>query len=110
MRSSVTPPSAGSTEAMPCIGAQPHTRTHAPGAWPASGESIAIDDWNLMFEAVRTRLIHTVGAGLGKLPDVPLHSAELPASLVQAGVLECVQALDQLHAALELERRRRPTP
>jgi hypothetical protein len=71
--------------------------------------SIAVDDWDMMFEAVRARLIHTVGERLGELPDVPHHSAELSASLVQAVVLDCVNALDQLHAALTQERSQRPT-
>jgi hypothetical protein len=72
--------------------------------------SIPVDDWDVMFDAVRARLIRTVGERLGELPDVPQHSAELSASLVQAVVLDCVNALDQLHAALTQERSQRPTP
>jgi hypothetical protein len=79
-------------------------------ACPDARLSIAVADWDLMFEAVRARLIDTVGARLGELPDVPHHSAELSASLVQAVVLDCVNALDQLHAALTRERSHRPTP
>lgn len=72
--------------------------------------SIAITDWDVMFDAVRARLIHGVGERLGELPHLPHHSAELSASLVQAVVLDCVSALDQLHAALQQERSQRPTP
>lgn len=79
--------------------------THGAGL-PGSGPDAAISDWNLMFEAVRTRLLRTVGAPPGEQPAVP----PLPASLVQAVVLDCVRALDQLHAALEKERSQRPTP
>jgi hypothetical protein len=65
-----------------------------------------IGDWNLLFEAVRARLVRTVGDHPAEAPAVP----QLPASLVQAVVLDCVRALDQLHAALEEERSQRPTP
>lgn len=73
---------------------------------PGSGPDVAIGDWNLLFEAVQARLLRTVGAPPGEQPAVP----QLPASLVQAVVLDCVRALDQLHAALEKERSQRPTP
>lgn len=73
---------------------------------PGSGPELAIGDWNLMFEAVQARLLRAVGDHAGEAPAVP----QLPASLVQAVVLDCVRALDQLHAALEKERSQRPTP
>jgi hypothetical protein len=78
-------------------------------AHPTPRLSIAVADWDVMFDAVRARLIDSVGERLGQLPDVPQHSAELSASLVQAVVLDCVNALDQLHAALTQERSQRPT-
>lgn len=73
---------------------------------PGSGPDVAIGDWNLLFEAVRARLVRTVGDH----PGEPLAVPQLPASLVQAVVLDCVRALDQLHAALQRERSQRPTP
>lgn len=96
-----------------------HTDTspaHPVHAEPAAGapasRQLTMDmaEWDMLFDAVRDRLIRTVGERLGQLPDVPQHSAELSASLVQAVVLDCVGALDQLHATLKQERSRRLTP
>ena len=70
--------------------------------------SIAVDDWDMMFDAVRSRLMHSVDERLGQLPDAPQHSAELSASLVQAVVLDCVSALDQLHTSLRQQRSQGP--
>eukprot|EP01136_Pigoraptor_vietnamica_P040420 Opistho-1_new@12309 len=89
---------------------EPMSLPNGHGAAAAPRLSIPVDDWNVMFDAVRTRLMRTVGERLGELPDGPVHSAELSASLVQAVVLDCVSALDQLHAALTQERSQRPTP
>ncbi|MDP3170631.1 MAG: hypothetical protein Q8M91_09845 [Polaromonas sp.] len=72
---------------------------------PGSVPGVAISDWDLMFDAVRTRLTRTVGERPGEQPVAP----QLPASLVQAVVLDCVRALDQLHTALAQERSQRPT-
>lgn len=92
------------------IAAAPAGARVSADAQPPSQLSIAVADWDVMFAAVRARLLHSVGERLGELPDVPQHSAELSASLVQAVVLDCVGALDQLHAALRQERSQRPTP
>lgn len=72
--------------------------------------AIEVEDWDVLFEAVKTTLRRVVGARLGDLPEVPPHSAALSASLVQAVVLDCVGSLDRLHAALKQERSQRPTP
>ena len=88
----------------------PDAGNAGPGTQPAPCLSIAVADWDVMFDAVRSRLMQSVGERLGELPDVPQHSAELSASLVQAVVLDCVSALDQLHAAVRQERSQRPTP
>lgn len=72
--------------------------------------TIAPDDWSALFRAVQTQLRMAVGDQLGVLPHTPGHSAELSATLVQAMVLDCVDALDQLHEALKQERSQRPTP
>ncbi|WP_096698171.1 hypothetical protein [Polaromonas sp. AER18D-145] len=72
--------------------------------------SIEVEDWDALFEAVKTTLRRIVGDRLGELPEVPVHSAALSASLVQAVVLDCVNSLDRLHAALKQDRSQRPTP
>ena len=72
--------------------------------------SIEVADWDVLFDAVKTTLRRIVGERLGELPEVPAHSAELSASLVQAVVLDCVGSLDRLHDALKQERSHRPTP
>lgn len=71
---------------------------------------IEVEDWDVLFEAVKTTLRRTVGERLGDLPEVPEHSAALAASLVQAVVLDCARSLDRLHTALKQERSQRPTP
>ena len=63
--------------------------------------SIAADDWDELFHAVQARLLDCVGKRLSKTPELPLQD---PAALVEAVVLECVAALDQLHTALKRER------
>jgi hypothetical protein len=72
--------------------------------------AIEVEDWDVLFEAVKTTLRRIVGERLGDLPEVPAHSAALSASLVQAVVLDCVGSLDRLHTALKQERSQRPTP
>jgi len=69
--------------------------------------SISVEDWDLLLLAVESRLRKAVGERLGALPETPQHSAALSASLVQATVLDCVTALEQLHAALKTERGQR---
>lgn len=64
---------------------------------------IANDDWDAMFRAVESRLRQTVGERLAVVTGPqPQHAA----GRVQAIVLECVEALEQLHTALMLERDR----
>lgn len=79
----------------------------APGDQPPPMD---VADWDALYNAVKTRLRHVVGEQLGVQPDVPEHAASLSASLVQAVVLDCVSALDQLHTALQQERRQRQLP
>ncbi len=66
--------------------------------------SIAADDWDQLFHAVEARLRNCVGKQLSKTPQLPLQD---PAAVVEAVVLECVAAFDQLHAALKRERLQR---
>ncbi|WP_395057540.1 hypothetical protein [Polaromonas sp.] len=82
----------------------------APGTPPNRQLMIEIEDWDVMFDAVRSRLTCTVGQRLGEPPSLPELSPELSASLVQAVVLECVAEMDKLHGALKRERSQRLTP
>jgi diguanylate cyclase len=61
-----------------------------------SAQVIPEADWDLLFQAVTTRLRLTLGAA------VTAHSA----GRISAIALECVQALEQLHAELGRERNR----
>lgn len=76
---------------------------------PPRGSTIAIEDWDALFCAIQAQLRQAVGEHLGVTPPTPSHSVELTATLVQAIVLDCVAAMDQLHAALKQERSQRPT-
>ena len=71
---------------------------------PARSPDIAPEDWDDLFGAVRQRLRDAVAQApaptTGSRPDEPL-------ARVRASVLECVAALDQLHASLRHELARR---
>ena len=84
----------------------------SPAPEEPSGQHLNIDveDWDILFAAVKARLRRTVGDGMEKQPDVPAHSSALSASLVQAVVLDCVIEMDKLHASLKQQRSQRPTP
>ena len=56
---------------------------------------ISIEDWDKLFQAVELRLCATVA------------SADLLDDRIRVTVLECAEALDQLHSALTLERQQR---
>ena len=56
-------------------------------------DDISIEDWDSLLHAVKARLRLTVGESLTR----QLNGAAAP---VQASVLECVEALDQLHTTL----------
>lgn len=71
---------------------------------PAVSTDVAIGDWEELLSAVKSRLRRTVGELLAVLPDHQLPDA---AHTVQASVLECVNALDQLHLTLSHELARR---
>ncbi|MDP2818766.1 MAG: hypothetical protein Q8O29_10945 [Polaromonas sp.] len=90
--------------------ASPGYPSPAPAAPPGQHPSIDVEDWDMMFDAVRSRLMRTVGQRHGELPHMPELSAELSSSLVQAVVLDCVTEMDKLHAALKRERSQRLTP
>ncbi|MCU7372608.1 GGDEF domain-containing protein [Paucibacter sp. O1-1] len=67
------------------------------GARAAPVGDIRLCDWDELFAAVKLRLRALVGE---RLTVRTLLSAPVRASQVQAGVLECAAALDQLHATL----------
>jgi len=56
---------------------------------------VSIDDWDALLCAVKDRLRQTVGES----PTRPMNGSSIP---VRDSVLECVDALDQLHATLRL--------
>jgi hypothetical protein len=68
---------------------------------------IAITDWDVLFRAVKARLMLSVGE---KPAAAPSSEAGEAAELVQSIVLECVGALHQLHLALTQERGQRDHP
>ena len=75
--------------------------TSAPASAQAGTSDITRDDWDLLFRAVRDRLRIAVRT-------LPVSGAQ-PLTLQSDAsvlVLECVQALDQLHEALLRERQR----
>lgn len=68
-----------------------------------AGPGIAIGDWDNLFNAVKRRLIRTV-----YLPDTRQNlTAEQGAARIRSAVLECVEALDQLHTTVTAELVRR---
>ena len=74
------------------------------GSPPAESSDVAIADWEELLSAVKSRLRLTVGELLAVLPEHQLPDA---AHKVQASVLECVNALDQLQLTLSHEFARR---
>jgi len=59
---------------------------------------VTLDDWQDLFNAVKARLRQTVGEPAGPRPMGPAAFLQ-----IQAGVLECAAALDQLHDTLVRE-------
>jgi hypothetical protein len=70
---------------------------------PGLSMDIAGEDWDDLLTAVKTRLRLTVG----DRPSKPGDLLQGPMGRVQASVLECVAALDQLHQAMKHEREQR---
>lgn len=81
----------------------PQTAHRDAGSMPAyRPPEIDIENWDDMFSAVKAQLRQTVGEHAEHGPV-----AADGAGRVQTSVLECVAALDQLHAGLARERERR---
>ncbi len=72
----------------------------APGQ-PPGASTFAVENWNAMFDAVESRLRSTVGERSAEATDPTVSGAS---DRVRTSVLECAAALEQLHAALTLER------
>lgn len=70
---------------------------------PGLPTDIAGEDWDDLLTAVKARLRLTVADRPGRNGDF----LPGPMGRVQANVLECVSALDQLHLAMKHERERR---
>lgn len=64
------------------------------GGLPSPLADVSIDDWDALLCAVKDRLRQTVGEDLTQ----PMNGSAVP---VRASVLECVEALDQLHNTLK---------
>ena len=73
---------------------------------PVAGfDDVDIEDWDDLFNAVKDRL-KKIAAERARAVQPPVACVDALGS-ADSGVLECVQALDQLHVALSLERTRR---
>lgn len=71
------------------------------GIKDSSHGNISPADWDELFHAVQTRLENCVDDALDKGSDMPLNKRH---AATKAAVLECVDAMRQLHASLTLER------
>jgi hypothetical protein len=72
---------------------------------PHARADIAIEDWDVLFSAVTVRLGLIVAERLVTTADP---RPEVEVNRVRVNVLECVAALDQLHATLTEELGQRP--
>lgn len=86
-----------------CAASLAPSRAYLPGS-PAD---LSVDEWDLLFEAVRARLRLVVGECPTAQPEAGAHGSADP---VRAGVLECVDALDHLHTLLQQLRGPRLQP
>lgn len=66
--------------------------------------TIAPADWDELFHAVQVRLEQCAGDALHQAPELALYDRH---DVIKKTVLECVDALKQLHAALAQERQHR---
>lgn len=79
-------------------------RSESPVQPPGVPMDIAMEDWDLLFDAVIARL-------LSSLEDMPSENAPPRRTAwvqTRARVMDCVHALDQLHLAASHELARRP--
>lgn len=78
----------------------------ACAAWPDAPSAreappIPVEDWDALFAAVKERL--ALAVGLKRMPPAGPEAGD-PVSRIRTEVLECVEALDQLHQLLGNER------
>ena len=79
-----------------------------PGAGPPFPESrlgIEIEDWDILFRAIQERLRLAVGEVPAGTLDA--RGQDAAANQIRTSVLECVSALERLHAAVTQERSQR---
>ena len=75
---------------------------HAPDATASNRfSSINASDWDVLFRAVQDRLAQCAAAPLAKTPEL---TTPEPDQVIKTTVLQCVEAMQQLHAALMIER------
>lgn len=87
--------------------AGPEPKHIKPGAAVSCG--IAIEDWDVLFTAVKTRL--TLAAQpQGNPATQPMLADAAQVERICATVLDCVAALDQLHMTVRDELARRDMP
>jgi hypothetical protein len=104
-------PSVGSPAAR-IVSAHRHVRSADAGAKSLANLPLAsrtcdlsTGEWDELFNAVKSRLLLTVGERLTLTAGA---NGPGSAGWARVSVLECVDALEQLHALLRLERARRP--
>ena len=68
----------------------------------ASGHgNISPADWDELFHAIQARLENCIDNALDNAPELPLNERH---AATKTTILECVDAMRQLHASLTLER------
>jgi hypothetical protein len=75
-----------------------------PGTPATACADIAVEDWDVLFGAIKARLRHLALDTPGSV--LHLHARNTSTRL-QGSILECVSALDQLHTTLRHELSRR---
>ena len=78
-------------------------RLRRPPLSNVAGE-IPVTDWDLLLNAIKARLLSTAGDALADLPE-PMRQQSI--HQIQAGMVDCVAALDQLHLSLSKELAKR---
>ncbi len=94
----------------PLAGLEPQTSarslvpTHGTVQIAASPLDISIEDWDDLFRAIEAKLRQAVGEKLAIQLKLGDDEKALLVQTVQASVLECVEAMSNLHTALKHER------
>ncbi len=72
-----------------------------PDAISNGHSNISAADWDELFHAIQARLENCVDDALLKAPELPPNERH---QVIKTTVLQCVEAMQQLHTALMLER------